>query len=185
MSIQALAWVLEHSHAEGTDRLVLLAIANHADSRGANAWPHVDQIAFEARVHRATVFRALTALQALGELEVLKAGGGRGNRNHYQLTMKPSQGATLWLERKTVAGCDVTVAETPETVAGCDKNGRTGATQNRPEPSKAFDGDRPADPKGPAAAEHQPWRIPPLTDEDRQRGRSRLHDLLRRTEDAP
>lgn len=75
MSIQALAWVLENSEATLADRLVLLAIANHADARGWNAWPSIPQIAKEARVGRATVFRALEALEALGEIVVERRPG--------------------------------------------------------------------------------------------------------------
>lgn len=70
MSIQAVAWVLEYSEATLADRLVLIAIANHADARGWNAWPKVDQIALEARVDRRTVYRSIEALEALGELTV-------------------------------------------------------------------------------------------------------------------
>lgn len=75
MSIQAVAWVLEHSEATLADRLVLIAIANHADARGWNAWPAVPLIAREARVDRATVFRALEALEALGELIIQRRAG--------------------------------------------------------------------------------------------------------------
>lgn len=75
MSIQALAWVLEHSEATLADRLVLLAIANHADARGWNAWPAVDSIAREARVHRVTVFRSIEALESAGELTVRRRPG--------------------------------------------------------------------------------------------------------------
>lgn len=70
MSIQAVAWVLEHSEATLADRLVLIAIANHADARGWNAWPSVPIIAREARVGRSTVYRAIEALEASGELTV-------------------------------------------------------------------------------------------------------------------
>lgn len=75
MSIQAVAWVLEHSEATLADRLVLIAIANHADGRGWNAWPAVDRIAVEARVDRRTVFRAIETLEAAGELTVKRRPG--------------------------------------------------------------------------------------------------------------
>lgn len=75
MSIQAVAWVLEHSEATLADRLVLIAIANHADARGWNAFPAVPCIAREARVDRATVFRAIEALEELGELQIRRRPG--------------------------------------------------------------------------------------------------------------
>lgn len=77
MSVQAMAWVLESSRATGSDRLVLLAIANHASKEGGEAWPSIPLIAAEARVSERTVSRSLIRLAALGELEVVR-GGGRG-----------------------------------------------------------------------------------------------------------
>ena len=70
MSIQAVAWVLEHSKATLANRLVLIAIANHADARGWNAYPSVRLIGDEARCGRTTVFRALEALEQSGELVI-------------------------------------------------------------------------------------------------------------------
>lgn len=70
MSIQAVAWVLEHSEATLADRLVLLAIANHCDARGWNGYPSVPLIAREARLGRSTVYRSIEALEASGELTV-------------------------------------------------------------------------------------------------------------------
>lgn len=167
MSIQAMGWVLEHSHAQGLDRLVLLAIANHADAKGLNAWPSVDLIVSEARVGRATVFRSLERLQRLGELEVLK-GGGRGNRNHYRIPMKRSHGETLWYEEETVSESDLTVSRDREKVSPVQINGLNGDTQNRQEPSKALS-DRQADPKGPAVAEPEEPPLPPEVLKERVR----------------
>lgn len=75
MSIQAVAWVLEHSQAKLADRLVLIAIANHADARGWNAWPSIGKIAEEAGVHDVTVWRSITALEQIGELTVQRRPG--------------------------------------------------------------------------------------------------------------
>ncbi len=91
MSIQAIAYVLEHSESRGLPRLVLLAIANHADAFGMNAYPSIGKIAQEARVHRATVYRSLAALEQSGELEILCD----GEVLQYRLVMKKvSQRAT-------------------------------------------------------------------------------------------
>lgn len=83
MSIQAVAWVLEQSEATLADRLVLIAIANHADGKGWNAYPAVPLIAAEAKVDRATVFRALTTLEESGELVVHRR---PGRSNMYGIT---------------------------------------------------------------------------------------------------
>lgn len=79
MSIQAVAWVLECSAATLADRLVLIAIANHADARGWNAWPSVPLIAAEAKVSESTVYRSLTVLEEAGEIVVHRR-SGRPNR---------------------------------------------------------------------------------------------------------
>jgi len=128
VSIQAVAWVLDHSMAEGHDRLVLIAIANHVHGGESYAWPSVARIAAEARVDRSTVYRSLHRLEAIGELVVTR-GGGRGNTNSY--TLKGLQPATV-KSPETVAACDAeTVAAGNKTVAQMQKNGRSSATQNR------------------------------------------------------
>lgn len=117
MSIQAIAWVLENSTSELADRLVLLAIANHADAHGHNAWPSVDQIAKEARVSRSTVFRCLHRLSNLGEVTVTSGGHGPGSTNTYQIEMEGSEFETLnkgvkgsQSETKRVSNCDKRVS---------------------------------------------------------------------------
>jgi hypothetical protein len=99
MSIQAVAWVLENSQSTGSERLVLIALANHYNQATEWSYPSVDLIADEARVSRATVFRCLERLVALGELEFTRRGPGRGRRNEYRLPFLPekrSQDETLF-----------------------------------------------------------------------------------------
>lgn len=74
MSIQAVAWVLEHSEATYADRLVLIAIANHIGPTGW-AYPSVNTIASEARVDRSTVYRCIQNLVDSGELSAIKRPG--------------------------------------------------------------------------------------------------------------
>lgn len=83
MSIQAVAWVLDHSQATLADRLVLIAIASHADARGWNAWPSVPLIAREARVGESTAYRSIAALEELGELTIQRR---PGRPNRYAIT---------------------------------------------------------------------------------------------------
>lgn len=133
MSIQAMGWVLSDSCAEGSDRLVLLAIANHADADGGLAFPSVGMIADEARVSRATVFRAISNLVALGELDV-NHGKGRGRRNTYRL--KGCQPGTLNVAERVSSG--------DKRVSSARQKGLTGATQNRQEPSLTAKGSQTA-----------------------------------------
>lgn len=74
MSVQAIGWVLDFSPTRGTDRLVLIALANHAGKSPVDgAWesyPGVDTIAREANVSRLrTVQEALARLEAEGHIQ--------------------------------------------------------------------------------------------------------------------
>lgn len=80
MSVQALSFVLEQSEAQGNARLVLISIANHADSRGENAWPAIATIALESRCADSTVRLAIADLVAMGELEKIPRGGQLGSK---------------------------------------------------------------------------------------------------------
>lgn len=74
MSVQAMGWVLDHSPTTGSDRLVLVSIANHAGQSPTDgaweAWPGTALVQREARLARArTVTEALGRLVAEGHLE--------------------------------------------------------------------------------------------------------------------
>jgi hypothetical protein len=81
MSVQAIAWVLQHSDARGLDRLVLISLANHAiptagDGDVHESWPGLDTIAAEAGLEdRAAARRALDRLMAAGEIEPIPSVG--------------------------------------------------------------------------------------------------------------
>lgn len=74
MSVEAMAVVLHHSQSSGTAKIVLLGIANHDGDGGA--WPAIDTLAKYARVDRRNVQRALERLVALGEIKIVRNGGG-------------------------------------------------------------------------------------------------------------
>jgi Helix-turn-helix domain len=102
MSYQAVDWVLNFSRSSGSTRLVAVAIASHADAGGGRSWPSIAAIVMEARVARASVYRALGELERLGELVITGVdgkgrertrGGGRGVRNHYRLCCVGQQAA--------------------------------------------------------------------------------------------
>lgn len=87
MSVQAISWVLDESEAEGTDRLVLVAIANEADRYGY-AFPGIDTIAEQAKCSRSSALRAIPRLEESGELLVKRPEKyGRGRHNEYVVTM--------------------------------------------------------------------------------------------------
>jgi hypothetical protein len=68
MSVQAMAWVFEHSASTVGARLVLLAVANHADKFGQNAWGSVQTYAAEARLSERQARYALRKLEQMGEI---------------------------------------------------------------------------------------------------------------------
>lgn len=88
MSVEATTWVWKHSKAEGTDLLVLLALADFAqeDHRCFGSWGKLEQ---KTKLSRRTISRCLTRLQAAGELIMRERGkrrvAGTGNQ------------ATIWV----------------------------------------------------------------------------------------
>ena len=70
MGVKAVRRVLEHSRATGTDRLVLVILAEYADDQKCVCWPSVATIAKEAKVRARAAEAALCALQETGEIEV-------------------------------------------------------------------------------------------------------------------
>lgn len=81
MSVEHLAVVLHHSRAKGTNKLVLLGIANHQGDGGA--WPSVATLARYANVTERNVQKALSWLVSAGELVVYaQEGGTRDTPDH-------------------------------------------------------------------------------------------------------
>jgi hypothetical protein len=93
MSVEALSLVLNHSQASGTDKLVLVGIANHDGDGGA--WPSLGTLARYANVDIRTVRRSIRKLEDMGELVVDIQGGGTAamedhkRPNRYTITVTP------------------------------------------------------------------------------------------------
>jgi len=67
VSLEAYRDVWEHSKAKGTARLILLALADHADEKGV-AWPSLSRLAKYANVHVSNVSKNISQLIEIGEL---------------------------------------------------------------------------------------------------------------------
>lgn len=81
MSHAAVTWVLEHSKSVGTDKVLMLSIAHHMNSKTGTAWPAMETLALHAGVHERSAQRALRRLEEAGELTVsLRSGGSRDGR---------------------------------------------------------------------------------------------------------
>lgn len=91
MSVESISLVLNHSRAQGTDKLVLLGIANHDGDGGS--WPSVATLARYANRSESAVIRALRRLEESGELRTHRNGGGthrtRSDRrpNRYEIVI--------------------------------------------------------------------------------------------------
>lgn len=85
MSVKHMAWVWEHSKAEGGALLVALALAdsvNHLDESD-ECWPKREVLARRVRLSESQVSRCLNELEELGEIERQRTQHG----NRYRLLM--------------------------------------------------------------------------------------------------
>jgi hypothetical protein len=77
VSLKVMTWVFDESESTGTERLVLLAIADHADDETWTAWPSIERLAHKAKCSDRTVQRSIRSLADLGELTIIEGGGSR------------------------------------------------------------------------------------------------------------
>lgn len=110
MSVEALSAVLHHSRAGGTDKLVLIGVANHAGDGGA--WPSVETLARYANVSERSVQRSIGKLVGLGELAVQRQAGGVADMPAWS---RPNRYDVLV---SCPATCDRTPAHRPRTDLG-------------------------------------------------------------------
>ena len=89
MSVEAITVVLNHSRARGSEKLVLIGIANHHGDHGA--WPSVETLTRYTNLSERRVQQTLVKLAELGELLIEKGGGagvGKYKTNKYWITLK-------------------------------------------------------------------------------------------------
>lgn len=83
MSVKLMAQVWDHSPHSGSDLLMLLAIADHANDQGL-AWPSIPTLAKKCRVHRRQAIYIIRNLEKAGSISIVK-GGGRGRASVYKV----------------------------------------------------------------------------------------------------
>lgn len=88
MSIEVMSWVWKKSQATGTDKFVLLAIADNAWDDGSNAWPSVATISRKTGLSTRTVQRCIQNLHDIGELQTIDR---PGHSNLYRVVMGESE----------------------------------------------------------------------------------------------
>lgn len=74
VKVQAAVWDMD---LPATDKLVLLALADHAHDDGSSAYPSIDHLAKKCSMHRRTVQRTLRDLEASGRIKVQKGATSR------------------------------------------------------------------------------------------------------------
>lgn len=92
IGLNATRWAWAAPVASSSERLVLLALAKHADEDGSS-FPSADTLAEETRLNRKTVFSALTSL-CEGGLIVRSCRSGQGRRNQYELRIDSTENGT-------------------------------------------------------------------------------------------
>ncbi len=90
MSIKVMGHVWKQSRAKGTDRLLLLCIADYADDYGV-AWPSVPKLAERCLTGERNVRVRLRRLAESGELIVERQAGRKGT-NRYRIPVNPNAG---------------------------------------------------------------------------------------------
>lgn len=99
MSVSVMAWVWANGPSSGGDRLVLLAIADHADDDG-RAYPSVKGISEKACMTERGARGVIRRLEADGWLET-DVGGGRGGKSVYRVLMRETRNDVLLKEPET------------------------------------------------------------------------------------
>jgi hypothetical protein len=140
MSVQAAAWVIEHSRHKGANLLCLLMIANHAHADGTGAYPSIATLARECRMSERQIKRIIPLLEKSGELTVAPDKGKRG-AHLYTLPLMPhgdKMSPTLrdkMSPREQPRGQDVTTARGQVVHALGDISDALGDIAMSPEPS--------------------------------------------------
>ena len=93
MSIEAVSWALNTKRvATPMQRLVLIAVANHADKRGQSAWPSQETLAEYCCCSSRTIRRQLSELEESG---IIRRGDQR-LVSHFRGGYRPVVMTSIW-----------------------------------------------------------------------------------------
>lgn len=146
----------------GSERLLALAMADHARDDGTRIWPSLDELARKTLQSRSTVKRQVARMVSIGWLELVRDRTGRGNTNEYRICPAWIDGGLLpsQVPAEVVTGADEVIHNRsnlnffPETVKGFihDIKGfihdRKGFTAMNPESSEPLEPNTPLPPDG-------------------------------------
>ena len=127
MSLKAMQAVWEQSASKGTARVILLALADHANEH-MTAYPSLATLARYANVTRRNAIAAIERLITIGELEVV--GQGRRNVNIYRIILPGKIVATgvdsdTGVDFITSVDSDTTTSVDSDTTTSVDSDTRT------------------------------------------------------------
>ena len=117
--------VLSRSKSIGSDRLVLLVLASHADEKNFECYPGRDLLCRESAMSARNMIRCLNSLEAMGELTIDR-GNGRGRMTTYRISLVESErvtSTTPFIEPERVTNPVERVTDTAERVTPEVKKG--------------------------------------------------------------
>lgn len=106
--------VFARSQHGGIELLMLLAIAEHANDDGSNAYPSVPSLAAKCRTSVRYANRVLAGLRASGELQV-QANGGPHGTNLYRVTLPLAYRSAPTPDLQATPGASATLTHRPPT----------------------------------------------------------------------
>jgi hypothetical protein len=117
MSIQAVAWVLDREELPARPKLVLVAIANHANHTDGYCWLKAETIAREAACSPRAVFNFVGALIRNGYIRKAPARGADGKQraNDYWILFNRAEGP--WIAAEGTASDDQEEIESADDAA--------------------------------------------------------------------
>lgn len=131
MSIKVMTMVFDRYPVGGSERLLALAIADHAHDDGTHIYPAIDTLASKTMQSRSTVQRQIAKMLSIGWLERVGMRTGRGYMNEYRISAAWIRGELLPSQAAPVVVTDVE-ASYPH---GCQSDtlisGQKGVIQNR------------------------------------------------------
>jgi hypothetical protein len=117
MSWQAVQEVMEKSASKGSERLLLMVIATHADKDSLRTFIGLDSLCKESNMKRRNLIYTLQKLEESGELKIDHVRGS-GNVNTYSLTLPENvQPAAPFTEEKKMVSASPTPLQIVQPVA--------------------------------------------------------------------
>jgi putative replication protein len=113
MSVRASSWAWSLEEVQGSEALVLLALADQANDQGF-CWPSQEKLAPKARQSVSTLRRSLRSLEKMGLLTTITRSSTRGRRSNLyllhigakpDLSMRSAKAVTL--SEETVQACEM------------------------------------------------------------------------------